>query len=171
MLTSDENSEDGTIIKNYLLKFNLAALLCCSASIVLGNELIIYPADGQTKAQQQTDESECIVWAKDYSGFDPLASHSVAAESASRKQGGAVRGAAGGAAVGAIVGNSDDAKKGAAAGAVLGRMRQNRQNRQAQSDSSNKAASAQASLDGDRKKFDSAYSVCLEGRGYSVKTL
>ena len=132
-------------------------------------EPIVYPAQGQNQAQQSEDEGACFVWARDRSGFNPLASQSATAVVATEKRGGALRGAAGGAAVGAIVGDSDDAAKGAAAGAVLGRMRQNRKNRSAQSEAESTTAAAQAQTDAGRGEFDRAYGACLEGRGYTVK--
>ena len=33
--------------------------------------LIAYPKNGQTDAQQATDKSECSAWASTQSGFDP----------------------------------------------------------------------------------------------------
>ena len=132
-------------------------------------EAIIYPAEGQTAAQQETDEAECIVWARKNSGFDPLASQpETPGKVQERKAGGALRGAAGGAAVGAAVGNSDDAKKGAAAGAILGKMRQNRENRRGAQQSDTADAAAKADQAAGRDKFDRAFGACLQGRGYTV---
>ncbi len=146
-------------------------LLFC---LIFGNaefaaDPIVYPAQGQNQAQQSEDEGSCFVWARDRTGFNPLASQSAPAAVAEEKRGGALRGAAGGAAVGAIVGDSDDAAKGAAAGAVLGRMRQNRRNREAQSEAASTTAAVQAQTAAGRGEFDRAYGACLEGRGYTVK--
>jgi hypothetical protein len=130
---------------------------------------IIYPAEGQDKAQQSSDEGECFIWARDNTGFDPLAPPSTQVAAAEQQSGRALRGAAGGAAIGAIVGDSDDAAKGAAIGAVVGRSRQNRQNRAAQEAAQSASASAQASASASRAEYDRAYGACLEGRGYTVK--
>jgi hypothetical protein len=78
-----------------------------------------FPAKDQTPQQRQTDESACYGWAKQDSGFDPIAAGSNAvasgysappADSGVRS---AAAGAAGGATTGAIAGN---AGKGAAIG-------------------------------------------------------
>ena len=34
---------------------------------------IIYPAEGQSRDQQERDEFECFRWARDQTGFDPMA--------------------------------------------------------------------------------------------------
>ncbi|MEK7700385.1 MAG: hypothetical protein AAB418_00125, partial [candidate division NC10 bacterium] len=58
----------------------------------------VYPAKGQSAAQQAKDDGECQGWAKQQSGYDP------ATETAKGAGIGAVVGAVGGAAVGAAVG-------------------------------------------------------------------
>ncbi len=132
-------------------------------------ELIIYPAQGQDDVQQNKDEGECFVWARDRTGFNPLAQTTVQATQAQQRQGGGLKGAAGGAAIGAIVGDSDDAAKGAAIGALMGRSRQNRANRAAAEQAQAQTTNAQAAQSADRAEYDRAYSVCLEGRGYTVR--
>ncbi len=146
-------------------------LMFCSifATAAFTAEPIVYPAQGQDQAQQSEDEGACFVWARDRTGFNPLATPSAPAAVAEEKRGGALRGAARGAAVGAIVGDSDDAKKGAAAGAALGRMRQNRRNREASSAAASETAAVQAQTNAGRAEYDRAYGACLEGRGYTVK--
>jgi len=158
-------------------------------AIGLAQQLIIYPAKGQSQAQQEKDQGECQTWAKNNTGIDPLALASqasqpapVAAQAPQQQVGGervrgAARGAAGGAVIGAIAG---DAGKGAAAGAAAGTMvggarqretkRQNAQaqqnaNAQAQQQGANQKADVQNKL----ATFNKAYSACLEGRGYTVK--
>lgn len=37
-----------------------------------GQDLIIYPKNGQTKEQQAADRFECHNWAKGQTGFDPI---------------------------------------------------------------------------------------------------
>ncbi len=151
------------------IRFFALLVLCGVAGVGLTAELIIYPAQGQDSAQQNTDEGECFIWARDRTGFDPLAQTTVQATQAQQRKGGAVKGAAGGAAIGAIVGDSDDAAKGAAIGALMGRSRQNRANRAAAEKAQAQTANAQASQSADRAEYDRAYSVCLEGRGYTVR--
>ena len=136
---------------------------------VMAAQPIIYPAKGQDATQQKSDEGACFVWARDTSGFDPLAQTAAPPPQAQQKQGAAIGGAARGAAIGAIVGNSDDAKKGAAIGAVVGRSRQNRSNRAATEQARQQSQSAAASQNASRSEYDRAYAVCLEGRGYTVR--
>ena len=42
------------------------------AGFVLAQELVIYPAKGQSQEQLDKDKSECYSWAKQQSGFDPM---------------------------------------------------------------------------------------------------
>ncbi|MFC4705778.1 glycine zipper domain-containing protein [Paraburkholderia caffeinitolerans] len=130
---------------------------------------IIYPAKGQSQAQQQKDQGACYSWAKSHTGIDPT--HVAAAPpppagpavGGGERVGGAARGAAGGAVIGAIAG---DAGKGAAIGAVGGTMvggaraRQNQRNAQ---------ANAQAQSQGAMDTFNRAFAACMEGRGYTIK--
>jgi hypothetical protein len=92
---------------------------------------MIYPIEGQDKEKQELNEFQCYGWAKDRSGFDPMAVPTATAPSPEQEaaKGGLVRGAASGAAVGAIIDGGDGAAKGAAAGAVHGGMRRSSQNR------------------------------------------
>ncbi len=71
-------------------------------------DLMVYPAQGQSQEQQQRDEFECYNWAKQQSGFDCMAAPQATALGA---LGGAAPGAAIGGVGGAIAGN---AGKGAA---------------------------------------------------------
>ena len=104
-------------------------------------QTVIYPAKGQTAAQQSKDEGECQVWAKQNTGSTRSrsprqASQPVAApppEGKNQRLKGAAVGAAGGAAVGAVSGG--DAGKGAAAGAVAGTAVGGHQKRKAARDS------------------------------------
>ena len=145
------------------------ASLLCVATCGWAAQPIIYPAQGQDAAQQEKDEGECFIWARNQTGFDPLAQTTVQAPDVQQQQGGAVRGAAGGAAIGAIVGDSDDAAKGAAIGAVVGRSRQNRRNRAAAEQAQDQTASAQATQSAGRDEYDRAYAACLDGRGYTIR--
>jgi Sec-independent protein translocase protein TatA len=135
-------------------------------------KLYVYPAKGQSKQQQKEDEFECYQWAVEQSGIDPLNLPKV--EAAPVQSGptgagvkGAAKGAAAGAAIGAITGDAGTgAAVGAAAGAMAGRragkQAQGQQNQQAQA---NAAASEQAMKD----SYMKAFSVCIEGKGYTIK--
>jgi hypothetical protein len=143
------------------------------ASGVLAQQPVIYPSKGQSVEQQNKDQGECYVWAKQQSGVDPAA---VAQASSSQPaptgpQGERVKGAAGGAAAGAIIGEiaDDDAGKGAAIGAVVGTVaggaRQRRSARAQQQQQQESQQSSQAAL----ANYNRAFGACMEGRGYVVK--
>jgi len=131
---------------------------------------IVYPAKGQSAQQQQTDEGECHVWAKNQTGVDPAAMAAAPAPpppsntvGGGERVRGAARGAVGGAAIGAIAG---DTGKGAAAGAVVGTARGGREARQ-------KQGAQQQSVDNQRAQqldtYNRAIGACLEARGYTVR--
>lgn len=146
-------------------------LLIAWSGFASGQDLIVFPADGQDAEQQNKDEYECYGWAKNQSGFDPMAlpTATEAPPQQEAQKGGAGRGAVGGAAIGAIVGDSDSAKKGAAAGALVGGARRNRQRQgeaQKQANWEQEQAQQYAAA---RTTYNRAYGACLEGKGYSVK--
>lgn len=152
--------------------FTLAATLA-AVSFVVGQaqaKPIVYPSKGQSAQQQQKDEGECYVWARNSTGIDPAA---VAAAPAPAQQSGPAvgggeraKGALRGAVVGGIVDGSDGAGKGAAVGVVAGGVRarnnQKSQNAQAQQQ-------AQDQKQGAMNTFYRAQGACLEGRGYTIK--
>ena len=131
---------------------------------------IIYPAKGQSSAQQKKDEAECYAWAKQTTGIDPAVVASSPppqqtgpATGGGQRLRGAARGAAGGAAIGAIAG---DAGQGAGIGAVVGTMAGGRQARQQQADQNQQAVAQQQNLINTHYR---AYGACMEGRGYTIK--
>ncbi len=134
--------------------------------------LYVYPAKNQTPEQQSKDEDECYKWAIQQSGIDPANPPKVdtAAVDKSRQgevvKGGA-KGAAAGAAIGAIAG---DAGKGAAIGAVAGGAAGRRQRRagDAKEEQQNIQAADQKKAE-QTNSFKKAFTVCLEGKGYTVK--
>ena len=139
-------------------------------------QLVIYPARGQSNEQMQKDKFECFSWAKDQTGFDPTAPPQVttmAPESRSVTRGtarGGLKGGAIGAGLGALTGNAGTgATLGALKGGTLGRLRsrsQNDRNRQAQAQAEQRQLAQHAQgLDA----YNRAYSACLEGRGYTVR--
>jgi hypothetical protein len=144
------------------------SLLMCGLTGSVYADLMIYPASGQDSAQQQKDEGECFVWARNQTGIDPMAAPATAPTTTQQQSGRAVRGAAGGAIIGGIVDGSDGAKKGAGVGVVTGRSRQNRSNRAAQQNQQQQAQQAQSINAQNKATFDKAYGVCLQGRGYTV---
>ena len=153
----------------------LIALL--AAGVVLAQELIIYPAKGQSQEQLDKDKYECYSWAKQQTGFDPMQQPKATEPPPPQEapKGGVVRGGARGAAVGAVVGGiaKDDAgkgaKTGAAAGAVVGGVRRRGQKRQQEQAEQQWAQQQAATYTKNRDGYNRAYGACLEGRGYSVK--
>jgi len=153
----------------------VAAGVLVTAGVAGAADLYVYPQKGQSKAQQEQDEFACTKWARETSGFDPMAAPAAANEAVpSAPQGGAVRGAAKGAALGAIGGAiAGDAGKGAAVGAgvggAAGLMRQAEGRRQGAMQQAQAEQQQQAAQQEGLDSFQRAYSACLEGRGYTVK--
>jgi len=145
------------------MKLHFAIMLGCMlflGSVAHGNaNMLIYPKEGQSKAQQDRDEFECYKWAKEQTGSNQGHTQAQAPAGGEVIRGGA-RGAALGAVGGAIGGN---AGKGAAIGAGVGAVAglfQRRRNRIRQEQSQAQASAGNS---------DRAYSVCLRGRGYEVE--
>lgn len=152
----------------------IGVIVACTfvAGLLHAQDLIVYPAKGQSAQKMEKDKAACQSWAKKETGVDPLAlaEQSANQPAPSGPQGervkGAARGALAGAAVGAIAG---DAGKGAAIGAGVGTVaggarQRSKANAEQQSQQQN-----QASVKADLDKYKRAYSACLEGKGYTLK--
>jgi hypothetical protein len=138
----------------------------------LAQDLVIYPAQGQSQQQMDQDKYECYTWARNQTGFDPLQSSPPSGQSAQQQSvgGGVAKGALIGGLAGLGIGAiADDAGKGAAIGAigggVLGGLRRSAQNQDQQAAQQQQAAAYGAQRDA----YNRNYAACLEGRGYSVK--
>jgi hypothetical protein len=148
--------------------------------------LVVFPAKGQSKETQGTDETECYAWSKQQTGVDPFAAPAPAAAPAqaaapaeSKPGGQRVRGAARGAAAGAVIGEiaNDDAGEGAAIGAAAGAVAGGRQKRKAEEQAKEQAAAqqqaataqAQQATSEQHEMFNKGFAACLEARGYTVK--
>ena len=160
-------------IKNFLIMF---CIVMAWAGYAFADDLIIFPNKGQSNSQMEKDKYDCYAWAKQQSGFDPMAPPAAAATppTTTAPQSSAVKGAARGAVVGVAVGAiAGDAGKGAAIGAAaggLGGAMKKRDQAASQQQAQQAAADQQAQqtaagLD----KYNRAYSACLEGKGYTVK--
>ena len=109
--------------------------LAAMVSTVYAQKPVVYPAKGQNAQLQKKDDGECMAWAKQNTGIDPVAASQPAPQKTGPAVGGGERlkGAAGGAVIGGIAG---DAGAGAAVGTVVGgvkaRQNQNAQNQQSQ---------------------------------------
>lgn len=135
-------------------------------------KLYVFPANEQSQQQQKEDEFACYLWAVEQSGIDPLnlpKAEPVPVQTG--PTGGAVKGAAGGAAAGAAIGAiAGDAGKGAAIGATAGAMRGVKQGKQAQAQQNQQAqANASASEQAMKDSYVKAFTVCMEGKGYTIK--
>ncbi len=149
-----------------------------------------FPAKDQTAAQQQQDEMSCYNWARQNSGFDPVAATTAQAQAAPAQttapaapstKGAGAKGAAGGAATGAVVGAiAGDAGKGAAAGAAVGGIRGRRQaklaekqtekqQQQQQQQQAQQQAQAKTQTQQNLDSFKKAFSACMEAKNYVVK--
>jgi hypothetical protein len=150
-------------------KVVMVAVLLANTT-VSAQQPVIYPAKGQSPAQQSRDDGECHVWAKKSTGIDPamVAQQPVPQQTGPAAGGGerargAARGALGGAAIGAIAGDSGD---GAAAGAVIGTVRGGREARQNQAARNQQAQGQQQQT---INTYFRAYAACMEGRGYATR--
>lgn len=146
---------------------NLLAVLCglCfTATSMAADELIIFPNAGQTGEQQEADKFACYGWAKNQSGFDPMAPPKKEA-----KKGGTGKGMLRGAAIGGIVGGSSGAKKGAGAGAVMGTARRNDQKRSETKSQQDWEQEQVAIYSANRDLYNRNYGACLEGKNYTVR--
>ena len=163
-------------VLSFIMVLSFVVLAADQAS---GQDLIVYPAKGQSQKQMDKDKFDCYSWAKQQSGFDPMQTPAPAPAPPppGSAAGGVVRGGAGGAALGAAVGGiaggwsgaGKGAAIGAATGGLLGGMRrqdQKRQEQQAQKQWEQEQVNAYAQK---RNEYNRAYSACLEGRGYTVK--
>jgi predicted lipid-binding transport protein (Tim44 family) len=124
------------------------------------------------------DNFQCYGWAKQTSGFDPMAPVQAAppptANAAKAAAGGAALGGAGGALGGLAIGSLfGQAGKGAAIGAIAGGliggiMRKEQVDREvtAQEQLANQQA---AVYQQNRNTYNRAFTACMEGKGYTVK--
>ena len=156
------------------MSFALVSFFCGLASAQ--NELIIYPKKGQSQEQQEQDKFQCYTWAKEQSGFDPMAppTASTPPPQAEAKKGGVGRGAVGGALLGVAVGAiAGDAGKGAAIGAVsggvVGGVRRNDQVNKEKQNEQQWAQKESAQYAQGRNGYNRAFAACMEGRDYTVK--
>jgi hypothetical protein len=155
-----------------LLAFLVAVIF---AGSVFAQELIIFPAQGQSEDQMEKDKFSCYQWARNETGFDPMKVPTASAPPPEKqaREGGAVKGAAVGAGAGALIKRSGSRSKGAATGALVGGLlggastqAQRRNDEQARRQWEQEQASQYARQ---RNTYNRAYSACLESKGYTVR--
>ena len=168
----------GLIIRSLAILFLTATLF---AGVAAGQDLVVYPAGGQSNEQTEKDKFECYSWAKEQSGFDPMqmptASSPAPAKGDKSVAGGAVGGGllggVGGAVIGGIAGGRKGARKGAAigglSGGAIGGMRSSSQNRQANAKREQWEREQANQYMQQRNLYNRNFAACMEGRGYSVK--
>jgi len=150
----------------------LTAVFALTSVVAFAQQPLIYPAKGQTAAQQNKDMGECNAWAKQTTGIDPvqLAQYSASAPGATGPQGEVAHGAVGGAllgtAVGAVAGN---AGKGAAIGAITGTVVGGSRQRRRQEAEAQQQQQVQQQVQAQLAQYNKAVSACMEGRGYVAK--
>ncbi len=152
--------------------FSQAPAAAPATSMAKSMGMYVFPAKNQDKATQEKDDTDCYKWAVEQSGIDPINPPKVEAEKVeTAPDGTAVRGAARGAAAGLAIGAiAGDGGKGAAIGAVAGGLAGRRAKvvgdaQQQQQNNEAATKQEQAMID----SFKKAFTVCLEGKGYTVK--
>lgn len=147
----------------------LLAVVLWPAAPASAGAPIVYPAGGQTMDQQASDEALCRDWATQQTGFYPYQSPPQYYGNTG-PSGNIVRGAAGGAMLGVVGGAiGGDAGKGAAIGAGVGAtagLLRNSRDRRQQAQANDQAM---AQYQADVGRFNQAFAVCMQGRGYSVR--
>ena len=148
----------------------IAAL--CVSGFAIGAAMadpIAYPAKGQSETQRQKDKTACHTWALEHTGVDPSSPQPKAArkspEFTGRRLEGAAHGAARGAVVG-VIGGPMGVGMGAAVGAGVGAAQEGRAMR------AEEYAAEQAAKSEEQHRldtFDTAFSACMQARGYTVE--
>ena len=141
----------------------IALLALCAGAVQA--EPPAYPEKGQAQAQQNQDKAECKMWAMDQSGFNP-STPPPQQQAAPQRRGGVVRGAMVGGAAGEII--DDKGGEGAAAGALIGGMRQANRNAQARNQAASQNQQSMSNYNAGRASYDSAWGTCMQARGYRV---
>lgn len=152
-----------------------------TAPIVLAQELIVFPAQGQSQEQTEQDKFACYTWAKGQTGFDPMQMPTASSPPPSGEKKsvggsalkGGVAGGVGGAVIGGIAGGRKGAKKGAAIGGLtggtVGAIRSSSQNQKAEQERKQWEQQQANQYMQQRSTYNRAYAACMEGKGYTVK--
>ncbi|MBN1545613.1 MAG: hypothetical protein JW902_03035 [Syntrophaceae bacterium] len=149
--------------------FAMIAIFFLTATVIIADDFVIYPAKGQSNDQMEKDKYECYQWAKNQSGFDPMKAP-TATTTAPQQKGGVVKGAAVGALAGVAIGAiAGDAGKGAAIGAASGGIIGGARRHQSSKEQQNWANQEAQKYDQQRNAYNKAWGACMEGRGYTVK--
>ncbi len=158
---------------------SVIALLALWSVPVWASDLFVYPAKGQSKDQTEQDKYQCYQFAKQETGFDPMARPTTSTPRPAREKEtwgtgqGAVGGALLGAGAGALLGGGDGAVTGAVVGGVgggaMGHMRRSDQKRREDARQRDWEQRETSRYSSGRNSYERAYAACLEGRGYTVR--
>lgn len=152
----------------------LIALLATPAALTAQQKYYVYPAQGQSQEQQQTDESQCNQWAIQQSGVNPANPAASVPQStqtqSNQPTGDVLKGGAGGALVGTAIGaisgdTGEGAAIGAVSGAVLGGLKRRRHKKEEEAQQKQQQQQQVQAAEGN---YGQAYKACLNGRGYTV---
>jgi hypothetical protein len=157
----------------------LSLLIFSGASAA--QDMVVYPAQGQSNEQMEKDKFECYGWAKNQSGFDPMQMPTATSPPPSQEKksvggstvAGGVVGGAGGAVIGGIAGGKKGAKRGALIGGLtggaIGGMRSSSQNKQTDAKRKQWEQEQTSQYMQKRNLYNRNFAACMEGKGYSVK--
>ena len=130
--------------------------------------LYVYPKSHQTSTQQLTDESQCYSDAKTQTGYDPNATTTAAKPQDKKSTDKPVaKGAMRGAVISGATGG--DPAAGARRGAMLGSIKEKRQEKQKTEQEQKQADATKTASQQSLDNFKRSMSACLDSRGYSVK--
>lgn len=167
--------------RNFCIIITMLIFLLIFVGAAVAQDMVVYPAKGQSNEQMEKDKFECYGWAKNQSGFDPMQMPTATSPPPSQKKksvggstvAGGVLGGAGGAVIGGIAGGTKSAKKGALIGALtggaIGGMRSSSQNKKAEAKRKQWEQEQTNQYMQKRNLYNRNFSACMEGRGYSVK--
>ena len=117
-----------------------------TTSIAKGLGLYVFPSENQDQATQDADEIACYKWAMEQTGYDPINPPQIQAkQDDTSPDGTAARGVAGG---------------------MAGRRAKKAGDHAEQQQNIEKAEEKEKALLDDFKK---AFTVCMEGKGYTIK--
>lgn len=159
-------------MKRMMYAWGMLFIASCTMVSAFAQNVIVYPAKGQSQEQMEKDKFDCYSWAKQQTGVDPMVASAASQQSAASQDtgGGVVKGAAKGAVVGvgigAIAGNAGKgAAIGAASGGAMGGLRSRNQRKQAEQVQQQQVSQTNQKIN----EYNRAYSACLEAKGYTVK--
>ena len=167
--------------RNFCVILIMPFFLLIFSGASAAQDMVVYPAQGQSNEQMEKDKFACYGWAKNQSGFDPMQMPTATSPPPSRDKksvggsavAGGVAGGVGGGIIGGIAGGRKGAKRGALIGGLtggaFGGMRSSSQNRQTEARRKQWEQEQANQYMQKRNLYNRNYAACMEGKGYSVK--